>query len=114
MVDETDIGVIIAERIRTSRKNKGLTQAQLAEKCDMSTEAIKKIEKGNHNCYVSTLVKLSQSLEVSCDYIVGNESYSVIGNVNQALLAFNERELCILSMLLEKYKELFSQTVEEH
>ena len=41
------ISIIVGKRIQSARLSKGLTQEQLAEKCNVSTNHISSIETGN-------------------------------------------------------------------
>ena len=56
---------VFGANLRHYRKAKALTQAQLAEKVDLSTEMISKIERGNAAPSFATIEKLSQVLDVS-------------------------------------------------
>lgn len=52
----------IANKIIAARRQKGLTQADLAKKSGVSQQMISRIEKGQQNISVSTLKKLADSL----------------------------------------------------
>ena len=57
---QTDIENLQTELIQTIinlRKERGLSQAQLAEKCDLKQAAIARIELGKNSPQVSTLLK---------------------------------------------------------
>lgn len=60
--DETDWYLEIGERIRTARKDLGLTQNDLAEKADLKRASITHIENGNQKTSVYTLYKISKVL----------------------------------------------------
>ena len=65
-------------RIRSLRKNRGLTQEQLAEKLNISTPYIAKIENGKQTGPVELAVQFSEFFQVSLDYLlVGKESFAV-------------------------------------
>lgn len=55
----------IGKRIRAIRKNKGLTQANLAEDLNMTTSAFSKIELGRNNTPIKRLYEIADILEVS-------------------------------------------------
>lgn len=57
-------------RIRSLRKNRGLTQEQLAEKLNVSTPYIAKIENGKQAGPVELAVQFSEFFEVSLDYLL--------------------------------------------
>ena len=62
-------------RIKEIRKQKGLTQKQLGEKCGMYESQIRKYENGNANPKVETLKKIAGALEVSLDSLLPFEEY---------------------------------------
>lgn len=53
------------EKIKKLRKEKGLTQLQLAEKCGMYDSGIRRIENSGKTPTVTTLQKIADALEVS-------------------------------------------------
>ena len=61
-----------AERLKTLRKQVKLTQAQIAEKLDISQQAYASWERGVKKPTQENLVKIAQVLNVSIDYLVGN------------------------------------------
>lgn len=63
--------MIIAKRIRELRLENGLTQKALSEKvlCDQSM--IARWEKGECEPTASAILKLSEALNCSCDYLLG-------------------------------------------
>ena len=61
-----------AERLKTLRKQVKLTQAQIAEKLNISQQAYASWERGAKKPTQENLVKIAQVLNVSIDYLVGN------------------------------------------
>ena len=57
-------------RIRNLRKNRGLTQEQLAEKMNVSTPYIAKIENGKQTGPVELAVEFAEFFAVSLDYLL--------------------------------------------
>lgn len=57
-------------RIRILRKRRGLTQEQLAEKMNVSTPYIAKIENGKQTGPVELAVEFSELFDVSLDYLL--------------------------------------------
>lgn len=53
---------VIAEKIKSARKQKGLTQEQLARKLHISQQVISRIEKGGENISLLTLKKIADGL----------------------------------------------------
>lgn len=66
----TDLNKEVGGRIRMIREYSNLTREVLAEKADISVQFLADIENGRKSMTVKTLKKLSESLMVSCDYIV--------------------------------------------
>lgn len=58
------------ERIRKLRENMGISRAVLAEKVSLSTDAVRKIERGTNGGKIDTLVTLAEYFGVSLDYLV--------------------------------------------
>lgn len=53
------------KNIRELRHSRGLTQDQLAERCDLSVDAVRRIEWGSISPSLDTLSKLGEGLDVS-------------------------------------------------
>jgi len=78
--------VSLGERVRKARKQKRLTQEQLAEACNLSTAHIGHIERGTRALSIESLITLSEVLDVSTDYLLmdisNNNSKTISGLVN--------------------------------
>ncbi len=81
----------LGKRIKNERHNVKLTQAELAEKANVTTAFIGQIERGERKLSIETLVDIACSLNVSTDFLLrGNmerntnsatsELLSIIGN----------------------------------
>ena len=60
----------IGKRISERRKWMGLTQEQLAEQMDVSIQMISNLERGIKAIRIDNLIRLSQILHISTDYIL--------------------------------------------
>ena len=60
----------IGRRIQSRRKALGLTQEQLAERANLTQQYITYVEGGRRGLREETIIKLSQALQVSSDYIL--------------------------------------------
>ncbi len=60
----------IGKRISERRKLMGLTQEQLAERMDVSIQMISNLERGVKAIRIENLIRLSQILKISTDYIL--------------------------------------------
>jgi len=63
-----------SEKIQILRKQKGISQEQLAEMLDISRQAVSKWELGESLPDVENIVKLSEIFGVSTDYLMKHES----------------------------------------
>lgn len=62
-----------AERLKRRRREKGLTQKDLADFLDVSHTTVSKWENGVFDPDTETLKKMARYLNVSVDYLVGND-----------------------------------------
>lgn len=60
--------------IRTARKERGLTQKQLAEKCGMATGTIQQYELNKREPRQKQLQKIANALDVNIDYLITGKS----------------------------------------
>ena len=59
----------IGLKISAIRKNKSISQIKLAELCDLNFNYISRIELGNANFTIDTLIKIANALDVSvCEF----------------------------------------------
>lgn len=70
------MGAICGTRIRKRRQSLGLTQAELAEKTELSETAIRSYELGNRNPKDVHREMIAKALEVSPDYLREHEDYN--------------------------------------
>lgn len=94
-----------AERLKALRKQVKLTQAQIAEKLDISQQAYASWERGVKKPTQENLVKIAQVLNVSVDYLVGN-SEEKLDNI-ELLFRMNSKGLT------EEEKEIFKKELVE-
>lgn len=64
MEKETNL-CVFGKRLRTLRKKNRLTQAQLAEKIDVSTNFIGMVERGKRNTTVDKVFKIAKALDIT-------------------------------------------------
>lgn len=56
-------------RLKTLRKSRGVTQAELAEKLLLSVDTISNIENGKTTCMPEHLTRICQLFNISADYL---------------------------------------------
>lgn len=94
----------IGSRIRGSRKQLNLSQADLAERTELSMSHISDIENGKINFTVDVLKRLSDALHCSADYILtGAESGS--SELYDLVRDCGPDELTAIMDIALKYKE---------
>ncbi|EKT84979.1 helix-turn-helix domain-containing protein [Leptospira santarosai] len=71
--------LLIVENIKRIRKQKGWSQADLAEKTQSTLSHINKLETGKYLPSVDNLIKIANAFDVSLDYLVSEE----VGNYEE-------------------------------
>ena len=66
----------VSQKLRTLRREKHLTQQELAESCDVSKSFLSKIEHGKAVPSLGTLSRLAEKLDVSLSNLVSDEDTS--------------------------------------
>ena len=78
---------LIGQRVKTKRKEKDLTQENIAEKLDISVSYISRIERGAVKISLETLVKISDVLNVSATFLLDG---SIISETNYLQSEFSD------------------------
>ena len=94
--------VKIGQRIQIRRKQRGYTQEQLAELMNVSIQMVSNLERGNKAIRIDNLIKLSEILEVSTDYILtGKETADDIEALNTRIEQLSERDRKMINLLAD-------------
>lgn len=85
--------MIFSEKLQLIRKNKGLTQEELAEKLSVSRQAVAKWESGQAYPDITNLIQISNLFNVTVDYLVRDQECMIncadVMNTNlEQLIAF--------------------------
>lgn len=89
------------ERIRGLREKSNMTRQELAERIDLSVQALKKIELGMNGTKIDTLVEIADFFHTSLDYLVcGVERNSNMG-MDELCQGLKERELLFVRMMVK-------------
>lgn len=64
----------IGERVKQARLSRGLSQADLADMLKLSDAYVSKIELGKNAMTITVLIKLSDALNVSTDWLLRNQT----------------------------------------
>jgi len=76
--EEEGDDMIFSEKLHILRKSKGLTQEELAEKLNVSRQAVAKWESGQVYPDISNLIQISLLLNVTIDYLVKDQECAKI------------------------------------
>lgn len=93
----------IGKRIQLHRKELGLTREQFAEKCSLSVQAIAKIETGNRNFRINTLITISRVLGVSTDYLLGLSDQDEDESILVLLSVLQSKDKAFIKSVIESY-----------
>ncbi len=63
------------KRVKTSRIEKGISRKQMAKALHISERSISYWENNKRECNFDTLLKLSNYLDESIDYLLGNSDF---------------------------------------
>lgn len=86
-----DVTMSISEKIQQLRKSNGLSQEQLAEKLDVSRQAISKWESGTSFPDVEKIVLISELFEVSTDYLIKDKYVSKYEEIAQQYIQVSRK-----------------------
>lgn len=101
-----DSSEIIGKRISNFRKANGYTQAELAERIDLSVTEISNIERGKNNLSFNTLINLCKELDVCpCQLLSGAIKDTVDDNIIDLIRELTRQEKETIFKLLLTYVE---------
>lgn len=99
----------LGARIKAERQKRSITQEQLAEKIDISTNFMSLIENGR-NMSVETLVKIAAALGVTVDYLLSDmieiNTDSITDQITQSVSTLNDDEKLYFLNMIKQYKSL--------
>ena len=93
----------IAENLQMLRKEKGLTQEQLAEKINVSTVFISQIETAVRKPSLETVYKLSLALNTTIDSLIGTDNIQTkYDEIAKLLSDKNDTEIYFITCVLRE------------
>lgn len=103
----------IGDRIRRLRKQKGLTQQELAEKVGMEYTMIGRVEQGVRNLTIEGILKVAEALDADVNYILAQkkkktpltEKDKLLDEITNEVELLNIPQLKMLNHLLTAVKE---------
>ncbi len=89
----------IGQQIRKYRREKGLSQEQLAEAANISVTHMSHIETGNTKLSLPVLVDIASTLNVSCDRLLNTltSEDTAVKNLLRTLADFTPRQINMLA-----------------
>ncbi len=114
MRDKKALNVAIGNRIRISREKSGLTQEELAERLDLSTQFISTIERGVAGASLETIINLCDVLNVSCEWLLrGRAAMPSADNIVTKLTLLSPAQLSAVDRLTNELVTLLQITSDE-
>ena len=98
----------MGDRIRECRKQRNISQAELAEAINVSDNTISNMETGSNNVKLENVEKVADFFEVSLDYIVKGIGLTPVDDdlVKRYLRLSNEDKLKMISVMNTFYPEM--------
>lgn len=94
----------IGKRIQNRRKQRGYTQEQLADMMNVSIQMISNLERGVKAIRIDNLIKLSDILDISTDYILtGKENTVDMADLTNRILRLSESSRKAIQMLVDYF-----------
>lgn len=92
----------MGRRVNAQRREKHMTQEQLAELMDVSPQMVSNLELGKKAIRPENLLKLSQVLQVSADYLLGGQrSETELGEIAEKFARISPKHQQIIGALID-------------
>ena len=97
----------MGQRIMLRRKSLRLTQEELAEKMDVSTQMISNLELGKKAIRPENLAKVCDVLDISADYVLtgARRQKEEVNILIEKLMELSEKEFKIISSMINYMSE---------
>lgn len=102
---------MLGQKIREARLAKGLSQAQLGKIIGVSKVTISWYESNSRTPNLENFAKLTEALDMSCDYALGRE-ITVVSENSEYSAKIAKKDLEILSAL-KKRKDVYAKLYED-
>lgn len=112
-MDKKSLNVAIGSRIKSARENMGLTQEELAEKIDLSTQFISTIERGVAGPSLETVINLCKVLKVSSEWLLcGKQAAPDSETIATKISSLSNAQLAALDRVTDELLHLLKVTEE--
>lgn len=92
----------IGNRISKRRKQLNYTQEILAEKMNVSVQMISNLERGNKAIKIENLIKISEILDISADYILTGKTIDKdISTIFDKISKLNTTDFKMIDMMID-------------
>lgn len=91
---------MVAARIKALREQKGITQAELAKRLDITRSSVNAWEMGISVPSTQYIVELSKLFKVSTDYLLGVESSATV-----SVAGLTEKDIQLIHNIIEHLRE---------
>ena len=117
MREKKTINIAIGRRIQQSREQAGLTQEELAEQIDRSTQFISTIERGLAGPSLETTIKICEVLGVSTEWILRGrmalpDAENLAAALGEKFSTLSLRQLTLISRLVDDLLALIRASEE--
>jgi len=109
-MDGTEVRAALAKNIKALRYRRNWSQADLAEKSDLSIVYLSDIERGNKWPYLDTLVKLAAAFNIEVYELLKPENITPPGSAS-VLAKYNDEVTAIFEKSLEIAKKHASRSL---
>lgn len=103
----------LGKRIREARSACGMTQSELADRCNVSQTFLSRVENGKQAMNVRLLLSISDTLGVSADWLLRNDTPPAIAitndEISRALEGCTAKEREAILRIVQTMKESFNQ-----
>ncbi len=104
--------MLLGTRIKSLRIEKGLTQDDLAEMINVTKSTISYYENSKRTPTVTNLHLLAEALNVSFDYLMGNDHYEVADSSDNYSLHMANEEVEFIKEI-RRYTKLYDKMIED-
>ena len=116
--NEYDDWTGFGKRVKTSRKQIGMTVETLAECVDRTENYINRLEKGEKSCSVHTIHQLSKALKVSTDFLLygkvqKDEDYKAEEIINNIIKRCDKKEINIIKNVIVAMYPKFADIIDK-
>ena len=111
-IDMETIAEIFGKRVRSLRKQRGLSQEKLSELCDLHPTYIGQIERGEKNASLETIMSLCKGLDVPPSLLFENIGASgektIPGDIYDIIIEMSENEQKAVYDIIKSIKAIIN------